>query len=262
MAKVCQLFSGSSGNSILISNSNSSFLVDAGVSAKRLDTMLNNLDFDPSKLDGIFVTHEHSDHISGIKVFAKRHNIPVFAHRDVLDKMDDMGHLPPEITRYEINDNMEIGGVEIIPFLNSHDSINCHGYRFNLPEGRSIGVCTDTGYVTDYARNALMGVDMVYLESNHEVTMLQNGYYPYVTKQRILSDVGHLSNAACADFAIELVKNGTTRIMLAHLSRDNNMPDIAKQTTISALKEAGFDEDMHYRLGVSAVENFRGVTII
>lgn len=260
MAKTCQLFSGSGGNSILISNSNSSLLVDAGVSAKRLDTMLHNLGFDPKMLDGIFVTHEHTDHISGIKVFAKRHNIPVFAHRDVLDAMD--ASLPAEITRFETTENMELNGIEIIPFLNSHDSVLCQGYRFNLPEGRSISVCTDTGYVTDDARKNIIGSDMVYLESNHEITMLQNGFYPYQLKKRILSDKGHLSNFACAEFATELVQNGTTRITLAHLSKDNNTPDIARQTTISALQQAGFLQDEHYRLAVSAVENFRGVTIL
>lgn len=262
MAKTCQLFSGSSGNSILVSNSNATFLVDAGVSAKRIDNMLSSLGFDASKIDGIFVTHEHTDHISGVRVLAKKYNIPVFAHRDVLDAMDNGGHLPVEISRFETSDNMELCGVEIVPFANSHDSAKCLGYRFNLPEGRSISVCTDTGYVTDDARQKLMGTDMIYLESNHEETMLLNGYYPYKTKQRILSDFGHLSNSACGEFAKELVQNGTTRIMLAHLSRDNNMPDIARQTTISALAELDFVEDVHYRLGVSATENFRGVTIL
>lgn len=262
MAKTCQLYSGSSGNSIIVSNGTSNFLIDAGVSAKKIDTMLSNLGFDAKSLDGIFITHEHIDHIKGVRVFAKKHNIPVFAHRDVLDQMDAGGHLPSEIKAIEISDNMEISGVEIIPFANSHDSVQCHGYRFNLPECRSVAVCTDTGYITDSARQALLGCDMIYLESNHEVTMLQNGFYPYNLKQRILSDRGHLSNEACGEFAKELVKSGTTRIMLSHLSKDNNMPDIARQTTISALAQAGFEEDVHYRLGVSAVENFRGVTVL
>lgn len=262
MSKVCQLFSGSSGNSILISNASANFLVDAGVSAKRIEAALLNLNTAGADIDAIFVTHEHGDHIAGVKVLAKRYGIPVFAQGDVLGAMLDKGHIADNVDAVEICDNMEHKGIEIVPFENSHDSVACVGYRFNFSDGSSIGVCTDTGYVTEQARNALMGCQMVYLESNHEITMLQNGYYPYITKQRILSDRGHLSNAACAEFATELVQNGTRRIMLAHLSRDNNLPDLARQTTACALEQAGFIENKHYRLGVSHVENQEGFIVL
>ena len=142
-----------------------------------------------------------------------------------------------------------------MPFVNSHDSVACVGYRFNM-NGRSIAVCTDTGYVTDDAREKLKGTDMVYLESNHEVTMLENGFYPYQLKQRILSAKGHLSNFACGEFAKELVQNGTTRLVLAHLSKENNNPDVARQATLCALSEAGFEQNKDFRLGVSAEECF------
>lgn len=256
MAKACQLFSGSKGNSIYIASSCGKFLVDAGVSAKRLDDKLRSIGVEPNELDGIFVTHEHTDHIGGLRVFSAKHNLPVYAHKDVAEKIKAGGSIKDGVPLlYEIAENMEIGGAEIVPFVNSHDSVACVGYRFNM-NGRSIAVCTDTGYVTEDAKAKLKGTDMVYLESNHEVTMLQNGIYPYPLKQRILSEKGHLSNFACGEFAKELVQNGTTRIVLAHLSRENNNPDVARQTTLCALSEAGFTENKDFRLNVSAEECF------
>lgn len=262
MAKACQLFSGSKGNSIFISNGNAKILVDAGVSAKRLDESLMDIGENGDDISAIFITHEHSDHIKGIRVFATKHNIPVFAHQDVISKMIASGDITDKVTSNAISDNMELCGIEIKPFTLSHDSTACVGYRFNLGGNRSISVCTDTGYITDEARSALLGTDLIFLESNHEVTMLENGPYPYPLKQRILSDYGHLSNASCSQFASELVKNGTTRICLSHLSDENNHPDIAKQTTLAVLNESGFKENIDFRLKVSAkINNERPIVL-
>jgi phosphoribosyl 1,2-cyclic phosphodiesterase len=255
MAKACQLFSGSKGNSIFISNGNAKILIDAGVSAKRMDEALHNIGEDGDDISAIFITHEHSDHIKGVRVFATRHNIPIFAHQNVIDQMIMSGDITNKMTANSITDNMELCGIEINPFTLSHDSSACVGYRFNLAGNRSISVCTDTGYVTDSARNTLLGTDMIFLESNHEITMLENGPYPYPLKQRILSDHGHLSNATCSQFANELVKNGTTRICLSHLSDENNHPEIARQTTLAVLNESGFKENIDFRLKVSAKIN-------
>lgn len=256
MSKVCQLFSGSKGNSIYISCSKGNFLVDAGVSAKRLENALKNINVQPCDLDAVFITHEHSDHISGVRVFASRYNLPVYAHPDVISVMRGIGAFKNTNDGICLCDRTELNGVEIVPFCNSHDSVACYGYRFNLSDGRSVGVCTDTGYVTDDAKNSLLGCDLVFLESNHEVTMLQNGIYPYPLKKRILSGEGHLSNYACGEFAKELVKNGTTRLILSHLSQENNTPDIARQTTLCALNEAGFEENVDFKLAVSPEENY------
>lgn len=255
MPKVCQLFSGSSGNSIFMSDGQTKLLVDAGVSAKRIENALSDIGESADDLSAIFVTHEHSDHIKGLRVFASRHNIPVFADANVLDSMADSGIITDKISSDPVGENLEIGGIEIVPFANSHDSVACLGYRINMCGDRSIGVCTDTGYITDSAKNALLGCDLVFLESNHEITMVQTGAYPYYLKQRILSRRGHLSNAACSEFASELLQSGTTRIVLAHLSKENNHPDIARQTTLSALTAAGFNEEHDFRLRVSPPEN-------
>ena len=255
MSKACQLFSGSSGNSILIASGETKLLVDAGVSAKRIENALFNIGESAGELSAIFVTHEHSDHISGIKVLAARHGIPVFSSETILMKMVVDGKINEKIMTQPISENMVLGGIEIIPFELSHDSVQCFGYRFNLPDSRSVSVCTDTGYVPLSAKKVIPGSDLVFLESNHEVTMLENGPYPYILKQRILSRKGHLSNADCAAFAAELVGSGTTRLVLSHLSRENNFPDIARQTTLSALTEAGFTENRDFRLRVAPVEN-------
>ncbi len=255
MSKVCQLFSGSSGNSIFVSYKETKILVDAGVSAKRICQGLSDIGEDASEISAIFVTHEHTDHVSGLRVLASKYNIPVFAAEDVIDKMNRDGIINEKVNIVPIESNMELSGIEVLPFELSHDSVSCHGYRFNLGNSRSVGVCTDTGYVTNNARETLKGTDLVFLESNHEVTMLQNGAYPYPLKKRILSEYGHLSNFASSEFAKELAKGGTTRFVLAHLSRDNNTPDIARETALSALFEEGFEENSDYRLYISAPIN-------
>ncbi len=262
MSKVCQLFSGSSGNSIFISCGKAKLLVDAGVTAKRLEEGLSAIGENAAELNAIFVTHEHSDHIAGLRVLASRYKIPVFSSEAVLKRMLKEDKINDKVTAYPISENMQINSVEIIPFSLSHDSVSCHGYRFNLPDGRSVCVCTDTGIVTQAARKVIPGSDLVFLESNHEIRMLENGPYPYILKQRILSKNGHLSNADCAEFAKELVSSGTTRLVLAHLSRENNFPEIARQTTLAALDQAGFRENYDFRLRVSAPVNTERPIII
>lgn len=255
MSKACQLFSGSKGNSVYVACSTGKFLVDVGVSAKRTEKALDEIGVSPSELCGIFVTHEHIDHISGLRVFASRYNLDVYAHPDVITAMRNTKKIDDKVKTREITSPLELSGVKIIPFENSHDSVACLGYRFDMSDGRSICICTDTGYVTDDARKKMRGCDLAFLESNHEVTMLQNGTYTYQLKQRILSNSGHLSNDSCAEYACELVRGGTTRIVLSHLSRENNMPDIAYQTTLCALKQEGFKENKDFRLSVSPQEN-------
>lgn len=262
MAKVCQLFSGSSGNSIYIGSKDGGFLVDIGVSAKRCEGALNAIGVDPKSIKGVFVTHEHGDHVSGVRVFASRYNIPVFAAPKTLGAMEDCGIVNGKFSALEVEKSFEFGGVGVDTFVNSHDSSSCIGYKFTMPDGRKISVCTDTGIVTEDARQSLLGTDLIFLESNHETSILENGPYPYILKKRILSAKGHLSNFAAGEFAKELVENGTTRLVLAHLSRENNVPEIARQTTVSALDEIGARENSDFRLYVSKPENDGGLIVL
>lgn len=262
MARVCQLFSGSSGNSILISSKGHNFLVDIGVSAKRCEDALNAIGVSPDSIEAVFVSHEHTDHSKGLRVFAKRHSVPVYASELCIEKMygEKLIDCTTDIRQFDYHTN--IGGIEILSFKQSHDSVDCLGYRFDFDNGRSVGVCTDTGYVTQNARQVLRGVDMIFIESNHETTMLQMGPYPYPLKQRILSETGHLSNFACSEYIKELASGGTTRFVLCHLSRENNLPEIARQTAVAALSELGLEEERDYRLYVSPeVNEGRGITI-
>ena len=262
MAKICQIFSGSSGNSIFISDSKTKILVDAGVTAKRLEIGLNYIGEDASELSAIFITHEHYDHVKGLRVLASRHGIPVYTGKKIMERLYADERVNESVPTALISENMELGGIEVVPFELSHDSVECYGYRFNLKNGRSVSVCTDTGYVTAQAKAVIPGSDFVFLESNHEVTMLENGPYPYILKQRILSRKGHLSNEACADFARELVKSGTRWLNLSHISRENNLPEIARQTVIAALAGDGLKNGFDYKLSVSKPENDERAIII
>ena len=255
MSKACQLFSGSSGNSIFVSCKETKILVDVGVTAKRIEEGLFAIGEDACDISAIFITHEHYDHVKGLRVFTSRHHIPVFSSTVVLEKMEEDGRLSDKFETHSIGENMVLGGIEILPFELSHDSVKCHGYRFNLPDGKSVSVCTNTGYIPLSAKKVIPGSDLVFLESNHEITMLENGPYPYMLKQRILSRKGHLSNHDCAEFARSLVESGTTRLVLSHLSRENNYPEIARQTTLSELTQAGFKEEIDFRLKVAAPYN-------
>lgn len=262
MSKVCQLFSGSSGNSILVSSKGHNFLVDIGVSAKKCESQLLALGIDPKSIDGIFITHEHNDHAKGIRVFASRYGTPVFAPESCIEQMYENGYVNDKVHIEKIDYHMELGGIEVKAFKQSHDSADCVGYRFELANDKSVAICTDTGYVTDNAKELCSGVDLIFVESNHEVSMLEMGPYSYPLKKRILGTKGHLSNVACGEFIKELAKSGTTRFVLSHLSRENNTPELAYQSAISALSEIDFELDRDYRLYVSPPENdSRGIAL-
>lgn len=255
MSKVCQLFSGSSGNSILISSKGRNVLVDIGVSAKRCENALFDIGVDPKTVSAVLVTHEHADHASGVRVFASRYKIPVFSAESSIDKMYESGAIDERVDARIIDKELDLNGIGVMSFRQSHDSEECLGFKLILPDGRKVSVCTDTGYVTDDAKRVVSGSDLVFLESNHEVSMVETGPYPYILKKRILGTQGHLSNFACGEFAKELAESGTTRFVLSHLSRENNMPDIARQTTLSALGEIGLKENSDFRLWVSPPAN-------
>lgn len=258
MARFCPLFSGSSGNSYYIGSASSGVLIDAGRTAKQLTNMLDFCGIDINAIKAIFVTHEHSDHIKGLRVLASRRHIPVyssFGTLSALEKMDCLTGFQSDV----IDDNgMECAGMYIKPFHTSHDSAESIGYRVQTQDGRSAAVSTDLGYMSEEVRSALFGTDLVVLESNHDIGMLSNGPYPYPLKKRILSDTGHLSNLACADELCTLAGKGTSRFVLAHLSSENNTPELAYQTALCSLTLGGLKFGIDFELCVAPKENTTG----
>jgi phosphoribosyl 1,2-cyclic phosphodiesterase len=252
MARFSSLFSSSSGNCSYIGSAEGGVLVDAGVSAKQINLKLDCIGVNPVDIGAIFVTHEHSDHVRGLRVFASKYNIPVYATQGTVDALiaSDTANGSFEISPIP-NDGIEIKGQFIVPFKTSHDSKQSCGYVITTSDDRKIAVATDTGIITDETRAAVRGCDLVLAESNHDIGMLRNGPYPYLLKRRILSDVGHLSNIDCSKFVTELVESGTTRILLGHLSKENNIPELAFQTTKSALDCAGAVQFRDYILKVA-----------
>ncbi|MGN0448130.1 MAG: MBL fold metallo-hydrolase [Acutalibacteraceae bacterium] len=258
--RFCSLFSSSSGNSIFIGSAKTGILVDAGVSAKRLKEALLQREIDPSKLGGIFITHEHSDHINGMRILASTYKIPVYATEGTMSFLEKNGHVTGKFP-YEIIDEkgVEIGDIFIRSFKTPHDSLESCGYQITFESGEKAAIATDTGCVTEIMRENIKGCSLVMLESNHDEGMLQNGPYPYYLKRRILSDNGHLSNIACAEFVKELVSKGTSRVFLGHLSDENNFPDLAYQTSLSATSEIGAVNGRDFILEVNKKENDGGI---
>lgn len=263
MARFCPLFSGSSGNSYYIGSASSGILIDAGRTAKQLTNMLELCGIGTNAVKAIFVTHEHSDHVKGLRVFASRNHIQVYSSLGTLNALEKMGCLDGKFPIDVINEKgIECADMLIRPFHTSHDSVESVGYRIQTHDGRSIGFSTDLGFMSDIVRNELTGADLVVLESNHDIGMLKNGPYPYPLKQRILSATGHLSNLACADELCGLVDKGTTRFVLAHLSSENNTPELAHQTALCSLSLAGMNEGIDYQLSVAPKENTAGKVMI
>jgi len=259
MARVCPLFSGSSGNSYYIGSKSAGVLIDAGRSARQLEGMLKLCGVDPLAVHGVLVTHEHTDHVSGLRVFAKKYGVPVFCTPGTLAAL---GTAAVEFEVLPLPDELTVAGMGITHFPVSHDCAQPVGYRIHTADDRVIALATDTGNLTDGIKEGLRGADMVILESNHDVDMLRFGPYPYPLKQRVLSDRGHLSNAVCAAFLPELLQNGTRRFLLAHLSRQNNTPELALQTAQSALVQAGAVPDVDFLLRAAPVENRTGNSIL
>ena len=252
MAKLCTLFSGSSGNCTYLSSGKDALLIDAGESCKQILLALEERQLDPAQIRGILITHSHSDHVKGLRVLLKKLHIPVYATRETLGTLLLEQTFAAGDRYYDISEPFDLSGAFDIDFFQtSHDCPGSCGYIITLPDGERLAFCTDLGGMTDAIREKLRGCKTVVLESNHDVGMLQNGLYPFATKQRILSDEGHLSNVSCATELPELVKNGTTRIVLAHLSRDNNTPDLARVTAESVLLEHGLQAERDYSLYIA-----------
>ena len=253
--KIYTLYSGSGGNSTFVRVGDTAILIDAGRNAKALCGCLSSIGEEMASICAIFITHEHSDHISALEVVAKRNEIPIYMTRQSAVKIAQESAVRKRIVEKDILFSEEIGDIRIRSFRTSHDSLMSVGYRIEYEdEGvvHAIGYATDIGYVSDDVREALIGCEAVVIESNHDVDMLMRGPYTADLKRRVRSSHGHLSNADCAEFALDLVKNGTRAIMLAHLSRENNEPEIAFDEVANAI--SGFDVGLYVADPFSPVE--------
>ncbi len=256
MSRFCPLFSSSSGNSTYIGTGSSGILIDAGVSAKRLRLALTQRDISPESIQAIFVTHEHTDHIQGVRVFASSHQTPVYATRGTLDAMEEKGVLNGKFPVFEVSENGdEVSGMLINHFLTPHDSEESCGFTIKMPDEQKVAIATDMGHIDDEILAHLMGSNLVMLESNHDIGMLQNCIYPYYLKRRIMSKYGHLSNEHCAEVAKKLIENGTARLYLAHLSEESNMPTLAFQANLCEIQSCGAVLDRDYLMQVNSKEN-------
>lgn len=250
--RFCSISSGSRGNAVLVSSAKTNILIDCGLSGKKLGQALALLDMSVQDLDAILVTHEHSDHVCGVGVAARMANAAVYANGPTWEAMErSVGALKENrMLVFDTGRPFEVGDIGVCSFATPHDAAASVGYTFAV-DGKKIAIATDMGHVTETARTALLGCDAVMLESNHDLRMLKNGAYPAHLKQRILSQVGHLSNPDCASFAAELVQSGTTALTLAHLSEDNNLPALAYKETYLALQNAGVNPEKDVQLSVA-----------
>ncbi len=235
------LASGSTGNAVYINMDDRQFLIDAGISATRIEKALKAIGTHPSKLDAIFITHEHTDHISGLPVLLKRFEIPVYSRPATWDNMEFADTLPQDCIKW-INGSLDIGRIHIESFDICHDAANPCGFTFSCQD-KKLAYATDLGIFTSSVLQALSSSDAIVLESNHDPDMLQNGSYPGFLKKRIRGRLGHLSNFDAAGLlgCISLKKN--TQVFLAHLSQENNRPDLAENTVREMLCQRGIRVD-------------------
>lgn len=234
------LASGSTGNSIYVENEKHSFIVDAGLTGKKMEQLFEKVNRDIKNLSGILVTHEHTDHIKGVGVLARKYHIPVFANEKTWQAMDGLvGNIPVEQRfQFDMETIQTFGSLDIESFAVSHDAADPMFYCFH-ENGQKLVVITDTGYVSDRMKGIIKGADSFVFESNHDVGMLQMGRYPWSVKRRILSDLGHVSNEDAAVAMSEVVEQKQTRIYLSHLSKDNNMKDLARMSVSQTLQSCG-----------------------
>ena len=240
MLNLISLFSSSSGNCTYVFSEKTKILVDIGVSAKRLTDKLNELNVNPNEIQGILITHEHSDHIKGIKVFCKKYNIPVFASKKTWEALVSLEIGDSLKNSFEISKNFFIGDISVLPFSIPHDAIDPCG--FNLFCGdEKVTVATDIGHINQDLLSSFENSKTILLESNHDIEMLRAGDYPYLLKQRIIGNYGHLSNISSAETIEYLIKKGTKNFILAHLSEKNNIPALALETVKSRLYTNNID---------------------
>lgn len=260
MNGIYPLFSSSKGNSIFIGNSESGILVDAGASYKRLGIAMERCKLSLSAIKAVFITHEHSDHVKGLMMLTKKHDLCVYGQGRTLRNLIDSDRIGPRACVSEINDEISIDNMTVSAFNTPHDTEQSCGYKIKFDDGRSCAVCTDLGCVTKVVDDALLGTDTVLIEANYDEEMILMGSYPPYVKQRIRSDRGHLSNTDSAIQVRRLIENGTRNIILGHLSQENNMPQLAERAVVKRMD--GFVRGSDYNLKIAEVETLGEMVVI
>jgi phosphoribosyl 1,2-cyclic phosphodiesterase len=239
----CSLYSGSSGNSIFVSSEETKILIDAGLPGKKIEMALNKINREASNIDAIFITHEHSDHIKGVGVLSRRYDIPIYANKSTWKEMfDKIGKIKEKNIKIMENDYVILKDMKITKYNISHDAAEPVGYTIQAGK-KKVCIATDLGYFSEEVKEAVSEADIVLLESNHDVDMVKCGPYPYNLKRRILSDIGHLSNDDCGKAIAYIAKGKCKRIILGHLSKTNNHPQLAYETVVSVLRENDIELD-------------------
>ena len=238
MIKFCSLYSGSSGNCYYVNVDGKKILLDMGKSLKKVKEALQNIEERIEDIDAILVTHEHSDHIQGLKMLCKKHGIKIYmtdkTKIEVLKLIDTVNE--ENIITFKAGDKFEIGDARIKSVKISHDAIDPVMYSFKDSDGRKVSVFTDVGEITDSILETLKGSEIAVIEANYEENLLKLSRYPSYLKKRIMGRYGHLSNEEAGFLAKELAKNGTKKILLGHLSKENNTEKIAYQTIVNEMK--------------------------
>ncbi|MBR4761121.1 MAG: MBL fold metallo-hydrolase [Clostridia bacterium] len=260
MARFCPLASGSSGNATYISSGKTSILIDAGISYKSICERVAAAGGDINSISAVAITHSHTDHIYGLKTLLKKTGIPLYATTETIKDLIAKDALPANAKIvFADSDSAVFGDMEISRFATSHDAPGSCGYKVAAPTG-TCAVCTDLGIVTDAVRAGIAGCDVLLFEFNHDIDMLRRGPYTPHLKIRILSDLGHLSNATAAAEIPFILESGTKQIILGHLSRQNNTPDLALASAQTAAELFGAKRDIDYLLS-AASPDMSGVSV-
>lgn len=242
--RFCPLYSGSSGNALLVLADGAAILVDAGLPGRVVAEALAAAGVAPEQLSGILVTHEHSDHVKGVGILARRYRLPVYANAGTWRGMLPLiGEIPPAQVRvFETERDFYLGGVNVLPYKTPHDANESVGFVFQSG-GSKLSILTDAGHVNERMLDAVSGSGLILIESNHDVEMLKAGRYPFPLKRRILGDEGHLSNDACGAALTALYGRGVRRAVLGHLSRENNFESLALETVRAALRASDVPDE-------------------
>lgn len=231
--RLCSIASGSSGNCIYVGSDNTHLLVDTGISKKKIDAGLKELDIKGEELDGILITHEHSDHIQGLGVFSRKYEVPIYATPGTIEGIENyapLGRMPEGLLHpIHTDESFILGDIKIDPFRISHDAKEPSGYRMNCC-GKSVAVATDLGIYDEYTVSKLKSLDAVLLEANHDIHMLEVGSYPYYLKRRVMGDKGHLSNELSGRLLCDILHDNLKCVLLGHLSKENNYAELAYET--------------------------------